>query len=411
MLPARKRSDKYFNVLDNDLMEACMHLKLSTSTFCIFLAFMVSACGNTIEPGTQSANAKLTVKAAVAKVQMTTHPFVYTAVGSVTAATASTISSKLMGTVTAVNVHVGDSVARGKTLVTIDNRQVNARLHQARAALQEARQAMQAAISARETARSAEKLARTTYQRYQKLLDEDSVSKQEFDEINARYHEAASSLKRTEAMVQAASSRIHQARAELTVAQVRFRDAVVRAPYDAVITAKMVEPGDLATPGRPFLRLEQKGTFEVKLILPEGYIQQIHPKQKLRIHIPAMHTRAFTGVVKTISPTADPTTRTFFVKVVLPKNGPFKSGMFARVDIPVGESGLLTLPLSAVVRHGQLTGFYRVDARQIARFRLIRTGRTLGDVVEVISGLEKGDRYVISPPPKLADGVKVEIQS
>ncbi len=388
-----------------------MHSKWSAFTFCLLLALMVSACGETIEPGTQTANAKTAVKAAVGLAQVAGHPFVYTAVGSVTAATASTISSKLMGTVTAVNVHVGDSVATGKILVTIDDRRVKARLRQARAALQEARQAMQAAVSARETARSAEKLAHTTYRRYRQLLDEDSASKQEFDEVEARYREAVSSLKRTAAMVQAASSRIHQAQAELAVARVRFRDAVVRAPYDAVITAKMVEPGDLAAPGTPFLRLEKKGAFEVKLILPEIYLQRVRPQQELTVHIPAMHRRTLTGTVKTISPTADPATRTFFVKVALPENGAFKSGMFARVDIPVGESGLLTLPASAVVRHGQLTGFYRVDKGQIAHFRLIRTGRVMGDVVEVISGLAKGDRFVISPPPKLADGVKVEIQS
>jgi hypothetical protein len=85
--------------------------------------------------------------------------------------------------------------------------------------------------------------------------------------------------------------------------------------------------------------------------------------------------------------------------------------MFARVSIPVGESGLLLIPLTSVIHAGQLTGIYIVDHTQTAKFRLIRTGRTFGESIEVLSGLKQGDRYVAAPPPTLINGMKVEIDS
>ncbi len=85
--------------------------------------------------------------------------------------------------------------------------------------------------------------------------------------------------------------------------------------------------------------------------------------------------------------------------------------MFARVSIPVGESGLLLIPLTAVIHSGQLTGIYIVDDTQTAKFRLIRTGRTFGESIEVLSGIKQGDRYVTAPPPTLINGMKVGIDS
>lgn len=85
--------------------------------------------------------------------------------------------------------------------------------------------------------------------------------------------------------------------------------------------------------------------------------------------------------------------------------------MFARVTIPVGEGGMLLIPQSAQVLQGQLTGYFLVDSADIARFRLMRTGREFKDQIEVISGLKPGTRYVVSPPSELKDGMKVEKES
>jgi multidrug efflux pump subunit AcrA (membrane-fusion protein) len=92
----------------------------------------------------------------------------------------------------------------------------------------------------------------------------------------------------------------------------------------------------------------------------------------------------------------------------MPEGLDLKSGMFARVYIPLGGTGVLTVPESAVVNEGQLTGVFIVDEKKVARFRLVRIGKQTGDRVEIISGLKSGQRYVVDVPFTLKDGMTVE---
>ena len=377
----------------------------------IVAAFLFPGCAEKIEPGNVKPGQPPTVKAPVAIAKIRSQPFIYEAVGTVTARTASTLSSKLMGTVRAVHVQEGDYVKEGDILVVLDQRQVTARLQSARAALAEAKRAEASARSARDSARAQAELARSTYQRYLRLMKDQSASQQEFDEVSARYRQAEASLTQTTAMLEAAGHRVQQAEAALSQSNVGKKDATIRAPYDGKVTAKMIEEGDLASPGTPFLTLEKKGVYCAELVLPERHIQSVTLDQNVRVIIPALSDKFLEGRIGRIVPTADQKSRSFQIKVALPEDSSLRSGMFARIAIPVGEAGMLMIPLSSVVRQGQLTGFYLVDEKQTARFRLIRIGKTFGNSVEVVSGMKEGDRYVVSPPPKLVDGARVEVVS
>jgi len=374
------------------------------------LSFMVLllGCGDKIKPGTTREVEKKVIKTAVTTATVIQQPFIYEAVGTVQARTSSTLSSKIMGAVKAINVREGDLVKKGDLLVMIDDRQVSAQLRKAEAALSEAKRSEMSVKSARDAAKATAKLASITYKRYLKLMEEESASKQEFDEVEARFRQTQASLAQTEAIVEAADQRIQQAEAVVAAALIGKKDASVRAPYDGKVTAKMVDEGDLAAPGTPFFALEKEGVYCVALVLPEKHIQSIRLKQKLKIKIPSIQNRSFEGFVGRIDPSADPKSRTFRIRVALPEDKDIRSGMFARVEIPVGEAGMLLISSTAVVHEGQLTGIYLVDSHQLAHFRLIRIGRAFGDNVEVVSGLKDGTRYVVDPPPDLMDGVKVE---
>jgi len=374
------------------------------------LSFMVLllGCGDKIKPGTTREVEKKVIKTAVTTATVIQQPFIYEAVGTVQARTSSTLSSKIMGAVKAINVREGDLVKKGDLLVMIDDRQVSAQLRKAEAALSEAKRSEMSVKSARDAAKATAKLASITYKRYLKLMEEESASKQEFDEVEARFRQTQASLAQTEAIVEAADQRIQQAEAVVAAALIGKKDASVRAPYDGKVTAKMVDEGDLAAPGTPFFALEKEGVYCVALVLPEKHIQSIRLKQKIKIKIPSIQNRSFEGFVGRIDPSADPKSRTFRIRVALPEDKDIRSGMFARVEIPVGEAGMLLISSTAVVHEGQLTGIYLVDSHQLAHFRLIRIGRAFGDNVEVVSGLKDGTRYVVDPPPDLMDGVKVE---
>jgi RND family efflux transporter MFP subunit len=344
----------------------------------------------------------------VATAMSTNQPLFYAAVGTVRPVVTSTLSSKLIGTVKEIRVQEGDRVKQGDTLVVIDKRQVTARLRQAQAALEEARRAEEAAVSSRDAAVAGAQLAHATYQRYLKLIKENSASRQEFDEVEARYRQAEASLKQAEQMLAAARSRAQQARAAVSEAGIASDDAVIAAPYDGIVTEKMSEVGDLATPGTPFLTLESTGGFTVDVVLPEAYFNAVRLKQIVIIRIPALGDQPLEGIIESIVPAADQKSRSFLVKIALSASEAIRSGMFARAVIKIGEKRMMRIPVSAVVSQGQLTGIFIVSAEQIARFRLIRTGRRFGDTLEVITGIDDGQLFVVKPLPTLVDGAHVE---
>jgi len=368
----------------------------------------LTACGGDIKPGNTTLKEGDSIKAAVAMAEISQEPFLYEAVATINARTASTISAKLMGTVQTVHVQEGDRVKANDLLVTIDPRTVAAQLDQAQAALREARRAHASAVSSRDAAYAAEQLATATYQRYKQLLQDNSVSKQEYDEVEARSRQAKATLAQTEAMVEAAKSRVAQAQAAVEQATLAKKDAQVRAPYDGQVVSKLIDAGDLASPGTPLLTVEEEGLFCADLVLPERHIQAVKVGQAVKVLVPALDNLEVTGEVGRIVPAADARSRSFEVKVGMPEHLDLKSGMFARVFIPLGGTGILLVPETAVVHEGQLTGVFLVDDNKTAHFRLVRTGKLLGDRVEIISGLKEGQRYVADVPVTLKDGMTVE---
>ncbi len=382
------------------------HRSLSILAFLILL--LPVACSDKIEPGTTTGLSPVVKNVRVATAQITDQPVVYEAVGTVQAGIKSQLAGKLLGTVEEVLVREGDQVKQGDTLVIIDQRQVNAGLRKAEATLSEAKKALAASTSNRDAARASEELAHATYKRYLKLRSDDSVSVQEFDEVEASYRQAKAALGHAEAMAEAAVARVKQTEAALATADLARKDAVINAPHDGIITRKMVDKGDLAKPGMPLLSLETTQGFCVDVILPETYIDYVEPHQKVSVSVPALKTGPLEGIVCTIVPSADPRSRSFVAKVTLPIDRRVRSGLFARVQVPTGHSSKLLIPQKAVVVRGQLTGFYMVDSESRAHFRLVRLGKTFGSFVEVLSGLKEGDHYVLEPTPRLLDGARVE---
>ena len=377
----------------------------------IQLLLLFTSCGDKIEPGTVKVSRPVVTDLQLQTARIVSAPLIYEAVGTVQAGITSNLAAKLMGTVENIAVREGDRVKRGEILITLDQRQAKAELRRALAALSESQQALTAASSARDAARANSDLAGATYERYLALKREDSVSSQEFDEVEARHRQALAARKQAEAMVAAATARSKQVKAGLTAARVALRDTLVEAPHDGIITGKSVDEGDLATPGQSLLVLETDNAYRIDLVLPETYIEYVRPGQVVSANIPSMNLTFADGIISTVLPAADPGSRTFLVKVALPVDVPAKSGMFARVQIPLGEHTQLLVPRTAVVSQGQLTGIYLVDGEGIARFRLIRLGRVVANEVEVLSGMDEGDRYVLEPSPRLVDGARVEKKS
>jgi RND family efflux transporter MFP subunit len=385
------------------------HSIITEILFSIFAASFVFGCGEKIDSGHTPPKSAKRVVASIAVAKSTFKPFNYEAVGTVIARTQATLSGKLMGTIQVVQVKEGDHVKAGDLLVSIDERQVNAMLDQASAALDEARRGEAAAESARQAARSARDLAKTTHNRYTRLLESESVSRQEFDEVESRYRQTEAFLEQAEAMLQAARHRVKQAAAGFDAASTGKADARILAPYAGKISRKMINPGDLGSPGMPFLVIEKEGFYDAQVRVPETHIHRVRLQQKVDLSIPGTGDALLKGIIVQILPGADEQSRSFEVKIQLPQNSHIRSGMFVRVSIPLEEERIFTVPKSALVFQGQLSGIFVLDESNSARFRLVRTGRDLIDSVEILSGIQEGVRFVSLPPPDLENGMKVEV--
>jgi RND family efflux transporter MFP subunit len=372
----------------------------------MILLFMIfsAGCSDKTPTGDKPSAA---VKARVATVKIENQPGRYEAVGTVEAKTGATIAAKVMGAITQISVKEGDRVKKGDLLASIEDSQTMAQLGQAKAGMAEAQQAANATESSLKSAEASARLAETTYKRYKSLQESNSVSRQEFDEVEARYQQAKAALTQAASMRDAAKDRIQQATAAVAAAESVWRDTSIVSPYDGMITAKLADTGAMASPGMPLFKLEETGGLEVRISLPETYIAQIHMGDKVSVEIPSAD-KTVEGEVTTINPAADASSRSFQVKVSLAEGSGLSTGLFARVVIPVGVSGMVLIPATAIIYQGQLTGVFVLDKNNVARYRLIRTGREFGEQMEVLSGIKDGDRLVVNPDHTLSDGAKVE---
>ena len=235
-------------------------------------------CGEKIEPGTTSSASGPTVKAAVAEARISDQPLIYEAVGTVQPRLASTLSSKVMGTVLHIRVKEGDMVKAGEELVVLDSRWITTQLRQAEAGLSEARKAETAALSALEAARAHEVQAEKAHERARKLLEGEAATREDFEAAQAAYRSAKAAVSQARAMLEASQYRVKQAQAAVEGARVSRKDTVILSPYDGKVTAKMMEEGDMAAPGAPLLVLEKEGEYQVRRH-PSRNLHSGYPKE------------------------------------------------------------------------------------------------------------------------------------
>jgi multidrug efflux pump subunit AcrA (membrane-fusion protein) len=345
----------------------------------------------------------------------------YEATGTVQSRTKATLAAKIVGSVLSVFVREGDVVTAGQKLLEIDDRdlasqvkQAEAGLREAEAALQEVDHATAATKSGRAAAEANLELASSTLERFTMLRDRNSVSPHEFDEVVSRHESAKAEVERARAMLEAQRAkrqqvvaRIEQARSQIDASGIALGYAQIRSPFDGVVTARLVDAGAQAAPGVPLLVVESR-QYEIHVTLPESNLTRLQLGSEARISVPAAGLHAAPGVLATIVPDIDPATRSYTAKLRLsapPAAASLRSGMFARVRMPVGTREVTAVPASALVDRGQLTGIYALDESNVIRMRLVKTGQRHGDIVEVLSGLDPGDRVFLRPDSTVRDGV------
>jgi RND family efflux transporter MFP subunit len=327
------------------------------------------------------------------RVSSQTLPATVDAVGTVRAAVSSTLSAQIMGTITSVAVHEGDRVHTGEVLVTIDSRELTSQFNRAHAATVATSQQ----IAASETDAA---LAASTLKRYQMLKAEKSVSPQEFDEVQTR-------AKAAQARLSMARSQEGEAKAAEATARTMLGYTRIHAPFTGVVTARKVDPGTMAAPGAPLLTIERSGLLRLEVSVDESLHSALRLGEAIPVKIDSLAS-SLTGRVAEISPAADPSSRSFLVKIDLPSTPGLHSGMFGHASLQNGSRQVVMIPRAAIVVHGSMQSVYTVGPDQLATVRYITTGNTHGDQVEVLSGLSAGETIVAAPDDRELSGKRIE---
>jgi membrane fusion protein, multidrug efflux system len=293
------------------------------------------------------------------------------AVGTLRAAVRTEISARILAPIGEVRVKAGDRVKQGDVLVLLDRRGVQSRLDQANTALESAQFELEQATS--------------DYRRDSQLYSQKVLSQKEFEQSRT--------------VLNLSQARVKQAEQAISEAEVNLSYTSIEAPQDGMIVDRLAEPGDVAQPGVPLLVLYDPASLRLEVPVMENLAVKLKVGDRLTVHIDALE-RDVQAVVDEMVPQAEAASRSFLVKVALTTGDGLYEGMFGRLLIPAGVRRHLCLATAAIQSVGQLQ-FVEVvqpDGERLER-RFITIGRLgLPDRIEVLSGLEAGDRVVLHTP-------------
>lgn len=297
------------------------------------------------------------------------------AVGTIRAVHETSIGSKLLARVTQINLTAGQKVERGDVLVRLDDTDLRAKLEQANAAVA-------SADATRVQAAADEK-------RYASLLSSRAVSQQEYDKAVAA--------------LRTANANVARDRAAVNEVEAMLDWATVRSPISGTVIDKRVDVGDMVTPGQLLATLYDPQQMQLIASVRESLRNQLQVGQHIGVCVEGLKGQCG-GKISEIVPEAQSASRTFQVKVTGPCPAGVYTGMFGRLQIPLGEESVLAIPRAAVQEVGQLMMVDVVENGHPSR-RAIRLGRTFGDDadvppdlrdhVEVLSGLHEGEQVLL----------------
>ncbi len=309
--------------------------------------------------------------------------------GQIESAQTANISTRVMGYITGLKVNVGDRVAKGALLATISNNDIIAKRAQTDAMIEEAETAF--------------KNAQRDYGRFTVLYKEQSASAKELENVTQAYSSAKSRLEQANQMKNEVSATLGYTN--------------LLAPFDGVVTQKLMDAGSMANPGMTILTVERNGSYQVSASVPENSISLVKEGTNVAIAIDAVN-KTIRGTVTQINQSSQFSGGQYLIKLSISekdKAGLF-AGMYANLSIPLkltttnsqdGEQ--VMVPLKAIGQKDQLAGIYTIGNNNTALLRWVKLGKVKGDQVQVLSGLAPHEQFIVSADGRLFNGATVKI--
>ncbi|MFN3780980.1 MAG: efflux RND transporter periplasmic adaptor subunit [Candidatus Kapaibacteriota bacterium] len=277
------------------------------------------------------------------------------------------ISSETNGKVVFIGANLGDYVSKGALLVKLDDR---------------------IRLANYQTAKANFDKVKKDYERYQQLYNEKSVSESQMEQIQFQYLNAEAQLK---------------------IAEKQLEESRITAPFSGFITSKMVEVGQVVSPGTPLMNLIDIGTVKIRIQVPEKEVLAIKPGDEVIIKTELIPNEKYVGKIQSLGFKSDES-KTYPAEIIVNnKRNLLKGGMFVKVEIPSIKRGrALLIPREALVGSKLEPKVYVVE-NNIAKLRDVVLGNDYGKKLEVTQGLSDGDLVVVEGLLNLKDGTSVEI--
>ena len=339
---------------------------LATVLTTIALTALLAGCDKESTTSPKTAQSLPLAKVSVDKVRKRIAANQMEVVGTVQAVERAEISAKISGNIINFNVNLGSKVEQGDLLVELSAGEISAKMQQAQAQLKQTK---------RNLTREENLLKKnaTTPHTVKSLQDSTRIAE-------AAYREAVTMLGYTR----------------------------ITAPFAGIITQKIGNVGDLATPGKPLLYIEEENNLQVLADIPEVMLLRVKIGDKLSVFVPSVNLR-LEGIVAEVSPVADPSSRSAPIKLHVTSDPRLRSGQFARVTLVLEQAETLTIPTSALIPLGQIERVF-VKKDNKASLRLVRSGTRANGNLEILSGLFEGETVITEGNQNLLDGQPVSIQ-
>ena len=318
------------------------------------------------------------------------------------------VASKVTGRLVSLYVEEGNRVKKGEIIARLESDDIAASRKQAVANLDIARSNL-------EQAKAELNDATVSFNREKSLLSQDFTTKASYDAAEARYKKAIAAVAGAEAAIKANA-------AALQGADVALEYTIIRAPFDAVVLTKNADIGDIVTPlgaaanaKAAVVTIADMGSLQVEADVSESNLEQVKMGQPCEIQLDALPDSRFRGVVHMVVPTADRSKATVMIKVRFIEQDirilPEMSAKVAFLSRPVGideQKPRTALNAKAVVTRNGKTIVFLIQGNRVVQTP-ITVGETLGDTVEILSGVKTGDKVVLNPSSRLKHNSSIKL--
>jgi multidrug efflux pump subunit AcrA (membrane-fusion protein) len=413
------------------------NLKLAVLTLLLVaVAAFIAACGGSkanVRKDDTAANApppavEVTTAAAIKR----DLPRFFEATGSLIGDQQTDVAPQTSGKVVAVGVDIGSPVRRGQMLVRLDDAELKLRVEQASAQVQQAKAAVRQAeekiglrsgqafdpnrVAEVAAAKVTLDLAEKNLTRAEKLIESGDVSKQFYDQQRAQrdqlkeqYDVALAQARQNYAGVEVARTNVANAEATLSLAKQNLSYAVIPSPMDGFVSERTADLGEYVSPQQKVATIVRTNPLRVRIDIPEQAIQEVHVGQSVSAMTSAWPDRHFSGRVARIAPNVSAQSRTLTVEAEIDNSsGALKPGQFATVRIleERAEPAVL-VPSRAVVTDAGVSRVFVIKDGH-AEQRLVQTGQTEGDLIEIKQGVAADEQVATSNQQQLTDGIAIK---